>query len=782
MKETVMPNNSQVMLEKMQVENHHRISSFSNKTKCVTACNDSLKSRTSNTKAVCVTCGKCVFNLNHDACVVKYINDMNAITKKHKLVPINTRKPTKNANQSVATPHKITVASETTIHKSSSYFRMLYEKTGKAWTWWIEKQCASGYIWKLKVKNENAFSSNSLPLDDKSRFTTNSKPFNKMGSNLSNSLLSSKCFTDRTNHPIHRRLWMHKAHDRKPQVAVDADLEVAFQKSTCFVRDLQGNNLLTGNRRSDLYTIAIQESSSPTPICFMAKASPSQAWLWHHRLSHLNCDTINLLSNNDIVNGLLKLKDGENLNKMKEKGDPCIFVGYATQSKGYKEGGSIHINFDEIKDMASDYDNSSPAPKRQIMCDQNNSGLTPQRRMTSDDNTYGLAPQWQKTSIHNSTELRIQYHNNELSSSKLVPNDVPTTDTTNTSLQDLELLLSPMYGEYFNQGNKSVSKSFALFDNLQQKDTQPTLNVQPTSELIIPPTDFSAKEINTDQAKNAPFKAYEFINPFAQTRNRSYHPLEQVPGNPSKPVQTRRKLATDPEMCMFALNPGMDKCDSIGTPMATSSKFDADLNGTPVDQTNYQSMIGSLMFLTSSKPDLGQEYLKDSSFELTTFLDADHAGCLDTRKTTYGGIQFLGDKLVGWVLKKQECTAMSTEKAEYVALSTSCAQVLWMRTQLKDYGFNYNKIPLYYDSQSAITISCNPMRHSHTKHINVRCHFINEQVKNGIIELYFVKPGYQLADMYTNALSKQRFEYLVGRLGMRCLTPAKLEVLTNETA
>ncbi|GJW90290.1 hypothetical protein Tco_0167843 [Tanacetum coccineum] len=95
---------------------------------------------------------------------------------------------------------------------------------------------------------------------------------------------------------------------------------------------------------------------------------------------------------------------------------------------------------------------------------------------------------------------------------------------------------------------------------------------------------------------------------------------------------------------------------------------------------------------------------------------------------------------------------MSSAEAEYVALSASCAQVMWMRTQLKDYGFNYNKIPLYYDSQSAIAISCNPVQHSRTKHIHTWYHFIKEQVENGIIELYFVRTEYQLADMFTKAL------------------------------
>ncbi|GJU79933.1 hypothetical protein Tco_1282298 [Tanacetum coccineum] len=185
MKEKVVPNNSQVILKKKEVKDHHRISSFSNK-----------KSE------------------------MHYINDVNAITKKPKVVHISTRKPTKNVNQSVATPHKITVASETIIHKSESYFRMIYEKTSKAWTWWIEKQCPSGYIWKPKVKHDNALASDILPLDIASRSTTNSEPFNKMGSYLPNSLPSSKCFANHTNHPIHQRYLMHKAHDEKPQVAV----------------------------------------------------------------------------------------------------------------------------------------------------------------------------------------------------------------------------------------------------------------------------------------------------------------------------------------------------------------------------------------------------------------------------------------------------------------------------------------------------------------------------------------------------------------------------------
>nr|GEY92519.1 retrovirus-related Pol polyprotein from transposon TNT 1-94 [Tanacetum cinerariifolium] len=142
-------------------------------------------------------------------------------------------------------------------------------------------------------------------------------------------------------------------------------------------------------------------------------------------------------------------------------------------------------------------------------------------------------------------------------------------------------------------------------------------------------------------------------------------------------------------------------------------------------------------------------------------LDADYAGCKDTFKSTSGGAQFLGEKLVSWSSKKQDYTTLSTTEAEYASLSACCAQVLWMRTQLTDYGFHFDKIPIYCDSKSAIAISCNPVQHSRTKHIAVRYYFIKEHVEKGTIELYFVKTDYQLADIFTKALPTDHFNYLV---------------------
>nr|GEV99198.1 retrovirus-related Pol polyprotein from transposon TNT 1-94 [Tanacetum cinerariifolium] len=163
---------------------------------------------------------------------------------------------------------------------------------------------------------------------------------------------------------------------------------------------------------------------------------------------------------------------------------------------------------------------------------------------------------------------------------------------------------------------------------------------------------------------------------------------------------------------------------------------------------------------------LGLWYPKDSGFDLTAYSDADHAGCHLDRKSTSGSVQFLGDKLVCWSSKKQNCVSISTTESEYVAVSGCCAQVFWMHTQLTDYGFFYDKVPIYYDSKSAIAISCIPVQHTRIKHIDVRYHFIKDHVEKGTIELSFVGTEYQLADLFMKSLFEARFKFLVEKLGM----------------
>nr|GEW69143.1 retrovirus-related Pol polyprotein from transposon TNT 1-94 [Tanacetum cinerariifolium] len=239
----------------------------------------------------------------------------------------------------------------------------------------------------------------------------------------------------------------------------------------------------------------------------------------------------------------------------------------------------------------------------------------------------------------------------------------------------------------------------------------------------------------------------------------------------------------------------------VPTPMVEQAKLKLDLVGKSVDHTDYRSMIGSLMYVTSSRPDimfatctcaryeanpneyhvsaikrifrylkgtinLGLWYLKDSGFDLTADSNAYHAGCHLDQKSTSGSVQFLGDKLVCWSSKKQNCVSIFTAECKYVAVSNCYAQVLWMRTQLMDYCFFYDKVPIYYDSKSAIAISCNPVQHTHTKHIDVRYHFIKDHIEKGTIELYFVGTEYQLADLFTKSLPEAQFKFLVEKLGM----------------
>ncbi|GKG02331.1 hypothetical protein Tco_0309967, partial [Tanacetum coccineum] len=125
-------------------------------------------------------------------------------------------------------------------------------------------------------------------------------------------------------------------------------------------------------------------------------------------------------------------------------------------------------------------------------------------------------------------------------------------------------------------------------------------------------------------------------------------------------------------------------------------------------------------------------------------------------------------------------TTISSTKAEYIALSGCCAQVLWMRSQLTDYGLGFNKIPMYCDNKSAIALRCNNVQHSKSKHIDIKFYFIKDHVENGLIELYFVNSEYQLADIFTKPLCRERIEFLINKLGMRSFKLETLKQLADE--
>nr|GEU63707.1 hypothetical protein [Tanacetum cinerariifolium] len=666
----------------------------------------------------------------------------------------------------------------------------------------------------------------------------------------------------------------------------DSDLEVAFRRNTCFVRNLEGVDLLLGNHTTNLYTINLHEMASAFPICLMARATSTKSWLWHQSLSHLNFDTINDLAKNDLVSGLPKFKyhkehlcpsceqgkskrashppklvpnsrqralcypknDREDIGKLGVKGDIGFFIGYSADSCAFRVYNrrtkkimeTMNVTFDEILAMA--FEQSSSKPGLQSMTSE---------QITMYDDYIGGQP-----STAPRTVLAAQAHQDRYRFS--------------STSQDVDELNSQQQHAQ-QQGYQAPIQPEIVADNVPNAMFDANTFVNP---FATPST--SAAESSSSQYVD-PSNMHTFYQPypheFQWTKD---HPLEQVIGEPSRPVLTRNQLRSDGDMCMYALTfkrldvwvlvPAPDnispltlkwifknKNDEKNTVIQNKSRlvvrgyrheegidceetfasvarmeairifltyvahksftvFQMDVKtaffhgtlkkdvyvcnlknhffkGTTEPMLFIRRFVDDILVVqvyvddiifgsTHPRPDIvhatclcaryqakptekhlkevkrifrylrgtvntGLWFTKDYGFELTGFSDANYAGCKDTFKSNYGGTQFLVEKL------------------------------------LMDYGFHFNKIPIYCDSKSPTAISCNPVQHSRTKHIVVRYHFIKEHVENGTIELYFVKRDYQLADLFTKALPVDRFNYLVRRLGMRSLSPQELDRLAK---
>ncbi|GJZ72437.1 retrovirus-related pol polyprotein from transposon TNT 1-94 [Tanacetum coccineum] len=221
-------------------------------------------------------------------------------------------------------------------------------------------------------------------------------------------------------------------------------------------------------------------------------------------------------------------------------------------------------------------------------------------------------------------------------------------------------------------------------------------------------------------------------------------------------------------------------CASVKCPMLPPNNLGPDESGVSVNETLFRGMIGyqanpkeshlvavkRIFRYLKGTPNLGLWYPKGSGFDLKAYSDSDYAGCNLDRKSTSGGCQILGGKLVCWSAKKQSSVAMSSAEAEYVAAAGCCAQVLWIKSQLADYDVLYDKVPIFCDNTSVIAISNNLVFHSRTKHIDIRYHFIRDHILKGNIELYFVPTKLHLADIFTKPLAEPSFTRLVAELGM----------------
>nr|GEV62680.1 Gag-Pol polyprotein [Tanacetum cinerariifolium] len=627
MEDRVMLNNNQE--KKQEVKDQRRNVKLSKNKTFVTACNDSLKAKTLNVNFVCVACGKCVLNENHD------------MTKMPIAVPVSTREPKRNVKQSVAKPIRKTVALESTNQKPRNTTRKLYECVSQACSWWHPKFTPPGYKWKPKSEKENV----NPNLVETVLFIVDSRCSKHITGNLK--LLIN--FVEKFLGTVKFR------NDQIAPILGYGDLvqgAITIKKSTCYIRDLKGNDLLTGSRGIDLYSITLQDTNSPNPICLMAKATSSKngygitlhayfasegilhqtsvartpeqngvverrnrtlvkaartmlsaakvpLFFWAEAIA-TTCFTQNrsliiprhAKTSYHIINdrkpsvkffhifGSLCyiVRDGKNIDKMKEKGDACIFVGYSTQSRAYRVFNkrtrvimeTIHVNFDELPQMASDHVSSDPGP------------------------------QCQSTALEHDS----------LSSGPKCQENVTQVDRTVTTSNELDLLFSLMFDELLNGSSQVLSKSSAestadAHNQRQQQHTTP-LNTQTTPDptcqvLTQAPTVASTENINQADmiAENAQVENDEFINIFCtpvqdrrETSSRHVdslnmhtfyqhhpsehrwtkdHPFKQVIGKPTQSVRTRCQLESDGEMCMFALTVSRTKSKNIKESMADSA-------------------------------------------------------------------------------------------------------------------------------------------------------------------------------------------------------------------
>jgi hypothetical protein len=246
---------------------------------------------------------------------------------------------------------------------------------------------------------------------------------------------------------------------------------------------------------------------------------------------------------------------------------------------------------------------------------------------------------------------------------------------------------------------------------------------------------------------------------------------------------------------------GLQDAKPMSTPMGTNDQLGIDASGNMVDQKQYRSMIGSLLYVTASRPDMmfsvckcvryqaspreshlkatkrilrylkgthnvGLWYPKGSNFEFIRYLDSDYGRCKIDRMNISGTCQLLGRSLVSWSSKKQNIVALSTAEAEYISAGSCCTQLLWMKATLNDFGIKFKNVPLFYDNESAIKTTQNPVQHSRTKHIDIRHHFIRDHQQKGDISIESIGTEDQLADIFTKPLDEKRFYKLKNELNI----------------
>ncbi|GJS42266.1 retrovirus-related pol polyprotein from transposon TNT 1-94 [Tanacetum coccineum] len=494
--------------------------------------------------------------------------------------------------------------------------------------------------------------------------------------------------------------------------------------------------------------------------------------------------------------------DSENLGKLQPKADIGIFIGYAPTKKAFQIYNRhtrriieiSHVDFDELTAMAFEHISLGPALHEMTHATITPEVIAPIAEVVSPVLAASTGSP-SSTTIDQDAPSPSNSQTTPETQSPIIPNDV---EKDNHDLDVAHMNNDPFFGILIPKNDSEASLSSDVIPPVVH-------TAAPNSEHVTKwtkdhPLDNIIGELEGPNELNE-FKRLEV---WELTPRPDKVMVEFSKGTVDPTLFIRRQgkdillISQSPRgifinQSKYALESlkkyGMESSDPVDTPMVEKSKLDEDTQGKAVDPTHYRGMIGTLMYLTASRLDLtfavcmcaryqakptkkhlhpikriskylrgsvnrGLWYPKDSSIALTAYADADHAGCQDTKRSTSGCMQLLGDRLVRWSSKRQKSAAISSTEDEYIALLGCCVQVLWMRSQLTDYVLGFNKIPIF--------------------------HFINEQVENGVVELYFVNTEYQLADIFTKALGRERIEFLINKLGMLSFMPKLLDAASKK--
>nr|GEV62588.1 retrovirus-related Pol polyprotein from transposon TNT 1-94 [Tanacetum cinerariifolium] len=515
----------------------------------------------------------------------------------------------------------------------------------------------------------------------------------------------------------------------------DSNLEVAFRKHSCYVRHTDGFELIKGSRGSNFYTISVEDMMKSSPICLLSKASKNKSWLWNRRLNHLNFDTINDLTRKDLVRGLPRLQF--------EKDHLCSACQLGKSKKHTYKPKTENTNVGVLNtlhmDLCEPYRVERPvSPAPTVHVPVNSIGTLSSTTIDHNAPSLSISPSsltLQSPSLHQGVAAKSTLMKDKPVAS--VDNNPfinvfalkPSSDASSSGDWIYKVKLDE-YSDFLKNKARLVAKGYRQEEGIDFEESFAPVSRIEAIHIFIANAASENMTIYQMDVKTA------FLN--GKLKEEVY--LSQPKGfvDPDHPTHVYRlKNVYRLKKALYGLKQAprawMDSCNPVDTPMVDRLK-----------------------------------------------LDEDPLGILDTRRSTSGSTQFLGDKLVSWSSMKQKSTAIFTTEAEYIALSRCCTQILWMRSQLTDNGFVFNKIPLYCDNRSAIALYCNNVQHSRSKHIDIRHHFIREKVEKGVVELYFVMMDYQLADIITKALPRERFEFLLSRLGIKSMSPATLKRLQEE--